>query len=126
MKTKTLLAAGISLLAWLPAHAQVQAQQDWRALLLSALQSPTGTVDTVLAGPFAEQAKQGLKTSDDIRVKVSTVAALPQPGCKRMEVLMYIPDKKFPTSDGGEHEFRTGFQLNLCPDGRPPESSHAK
>jgi len=126
MKRKALIAAGLGLLMCLTAHAQVQAQQDWRALILTALQSPTGSVDTVLTGPFADQAKKGLKTSEDIRVRVSTVAVLPQPGCKRMEVLMYIPDKKFPTTDGGEHEFRTGFQLNVCPDGRPPESSDAK
>lgn len=126
MKNKALVAAGIAFLMSLPTHAQVQAQQDWRALILDAIRSPTGGIDTVLTGPLAEQAKRGLKTSEDIRVRISTVAALPQPGCKRMEVLMYIPDKKFPTTDGGEHEFRTGFQLNICPDGRPPETSHGK
>lgn len=122
MKKNSLIVAGLSLMIWLPAHAE----QDWRALILGALQSPTGSVDTVLTGPYADQAKKGLKTNEDIRVRVFTVASLPQPGCKRMEVLMYIPDKKFPTTDGGEHEFRTGFQLNVCPDGRPPESSDAK
>lgn len=104
----------------------VQAQQDWRGLILQAFHSPTGTVDAVLEGPLAEQAKRGLQTTDDIRVRISTVGPLPQVGCKRMEVLMYIPGKKFPTTAGDAQEFRTGLQLNMCPDGRPPESGHAQ
>ncbi len=102
------------------------AQNDWRGIVMQALNSPSGSAEVVLTGPLAEKTKAGLKTDADILLRVSTVATLPQPGCKRMEVLMYIPGKKFPTTDGGEHEFRSGFQLNVCPDGRPPESSHAR
>lgn len=53
MKKKALIVAGLSLMIWPPAHAE----QDWRALILGALQSPTGSVDTVLTGPYADQAK---------------------------------------------------------------------
>lgn len=116
---------GLLLIASIPFCAHAQAQQDWRSIIMTALQSPSGAAESILIGPMADKAKQGLKTTEDIRIKVTTVASLPQAGCKRLEVLMYIPDKKFPTTDGGQHEFRSGFQLNVCPDGRPPEAQNA-
>lgn len=100
------------------------AQTELRDALMAAMNAESGQIETILTGPMAEAARAGLQTTDDIVVRISTVSALRQAGCKRMDVLLYIPDKKFPTTDGGSHEFRTGFQLNVCPDGRPPESSH--
>ncbi len=116
---------GCLLLASIPFGANAQTQQNWRSIIMTALHSPTGTAESILVGPMADKAREGLKTTEDIRIKVTTVATLPQPGCKRLEIMMYIPDKKFPTTDGGQHEFRSGFQLNVCPDGRPPEAQNA-
>lgn len=97
----------------------------WKSLLLSALTSPTGTATGIVDDPFAERLRRALHTDADLIAKVSTLKTLPQPGCKRLSIELSIPGETFLRTDGDRMPFVTGFAMNLCPNGLPPNVEEA-
>lgn len=95
--------------------------EDIRALMVAAIDSPTGEARGVLASKDAASITQHFKASGPILVDVSTERRYQQPGCSRLKVSfsqegLHLPGFAAPqrrTVDVG---------LNYCRDGNPPRS----
>jgi hypothetical protein len=103
-----------------PTDARVSVE-NLRALMVAAIDSPTGQARGVLAGNDAASITQHFKASGPILVDVSTERRYQQPGCSRLKVSitqegLHLPGFATPqrrTIDVG---------LNYCRDGTPPRS----
>jgi hypothetical protein len=95
--------------------------EDFRILLVSAIDSPTGEAHGILIGQTAQALTSRLKASSPILIDVSTLRRYRQPGCSRLNVRF--------SQQGvvllGSREARTqtlDLGLNYCRDGQPPRS----
>lgn len=95
---------------------------DMRVALFSALRSPSGTYQGELNGDFAEYARRALKAMPGakILIDVKTIGTFEQPGCKRLHSDIAVPEVQWKDASGVMHSFTYQFEVNLCPDGRPP------
>ncbi|KAB2318963.1 hypothetical protein F8A86_11440 [Betaproteobacteria bacterium SCN1] len=114
MTTQTGIAASNSI----PEVSQV------RGLLLSAIESKSGTADAWLVGPMAQKLRAETQAPDGTKVRatVSTVAEI-RPGCKRLRLILAMPSHKMLTRNGTHEAFQMAYELNLCRDGQPPQVS---
>ena len=121
MKTKILRFA-LAILATTTA-AQSLAQEgdrmpvrDLKPLLKAAIEH--GMARGVIVGDAAAYVRQHFDTSAPIEVDVKSLHALPQAGCKRLEVTT----RQLAVSENGKREDKElGYQLSYCRDGTFPE-----
>lgn len=95
---------------------------DMSAAMFSALKSHSGTYKGELTGDFAAYARKALKlpSSAKVYVDVKTVGMFEQPGCRRLRADITVPELRWKDSAGMEQSFSYQYEMNLCPDGRPP------
>jgi len=99
----------------------VSAAQQLRPLLMEAIDAPDGKASSIVYGEEATRLQTTLKTLAPVHAEVTTVARFKQPGCRRLQVKFTIPGELFKTTDGRMMPFSTGFRLNVCRDGSPPQ-----
>lgn len=109
----------ISLVAVFPALAD---QNELQGLALQALKSPSGAAQGEINGPYADAIRAKIQRQDaKIFAEITTIKALKQADCKRLNVRIYTPGTLLPTTDGSNRMLDVSAQMNMCPNGRPPE-----
>lgn len=102
------------------AHAQ---QLDIHDAMFAALLSEQGVYKGELKGDLAAMLQQKLKTTAPVFVDVTTVRTFAQQGCKRLRADITVPGFTWKDQKTGvENSFSYRYEMNLCPDGSPPEN----
>ena len=95
--------------------------EDFRVLLVSAIDSAGGTANGILIGQMAEALTAKMKATSPILIDVTTLRRYQQPGCSRLNVRFSQDGVVLPgTSAPRKQTFDLG--LNYCRDGMPPKS----
>jgi hypothetical protein len=85
---------------------------------LLALAAERGAAHGVLRGPGADYMRRRFDATAPIEIDVSTLHALPQPGCARLEVTTRQRDV---LEQGKRADQELRWQLSFCRDGSFPE-----
>lgn len=116
---KRFLIGLFSLVAAFPALAD---QNELQKLALQALNSPSGAAKGEINGPYADAIRAKIQRDDaKIFAEITTIKALKQADCKRLNIRIYTPGTLLPTTDGGNRMLDVSAQMNMCQNGRPPE-----
>ena len=95
--------------------------EDFRPLLVKAIESSDGTAFGILIGPMAEALTTKMKATSPILIDVTTLRRYKQAGCSRLNVRFAQDGVVLPGTDKPRHQtFDLG--LNYCRDGQPPKS----
>jgi hypothetical protein len=97
------------------------AVEDFRELLVKAIDSSDGAARGMLVGPMADALSSRMKSTAPILVDVTTLRRYRQPGCSRLNVRFSQDGVVLP----GEREPRKetlDLGMNYCKDGLPPRS----
>lgn len=103
----------------MPSHAQTTPRipvSEIKPLL--ALAAERGAAHGVLTGPGADYMRRRFDATTPIEIDVSTLHALPQPGCARLEVTTRQRDV-LEQGQRGDQELR--WEISFCRDGSFPE-----
>lgn len=85
---------------------------------LLALAAERGAAHGVLTGPGADYVRRRFDATTPIEIDVSTLHALPQPGCARLEVTTRQRDV---LEQGKRADQELRWQVSFCRDGSFPE-----
>lgn len=124
--TKCLIALffGVALGHCRPALCQ---ESDIHDAFFSALRSESGSYEGELKGDFAAQVHKMANKAAPVFVRIKTIRVFKQPGCKRLKAEITAPEISWvDTKTGAAQSFSYIFEMNLCPDGMPPETTEAK
>lgn len=95
--------------------------EDFRPLLVKAIESPDGAAFGILIGPMAEALTTKMKATSPILIDVTTLRRYKQAGCSRLNVRFAQDGVVLPGTDKPRNQtFDLG--LNYCRDGQPPKS----
>lgn len=95
--------------------------EDFRVLLVSAIDSSTGSSHGILIGQMAEALTARMKATSPILIDVTTLRRYQQSGCSRLNVRISQDGVLLPGSTTPRKQtFDLG--LNYCRDGLPPKS----
>jgi hypothetical protein len=103
----------------MPGHAQTTQRipvSEIKPLL--ALAAERGAAHGVLTGPGADHMRRRFDATAPIEIDVSTLHALPQPGCARLEVTTRQRDVQ---EQGKRADQELRWQVSFCRDGSFPE-----
>lgn len=95
--------------------------EDVRALLISAIDSPTGQAQGLLIGPVAQRITEHFKATSPILIDVTTERRYRQPGCSRLKLTFSQDGVNLPGAPAPERR-TVDIGLNYCRDGTPPKS----
>jgi len=122
--TKVVLAAAIAALLSTAVAADDAVRlpvEDFRPLLVRAIDSADGTAYGILIGPVAEALTTRMKATSPILIDVTTLRRYKQGGCSRLNVRFAQDGVVLPGTDKSRKQtFDLG--LNYCRDGQPPRS----
>lgn len=120
----SILSIATSAILLAPAAKAQQARlpvEDFRPLLVKAIESPDGAAFGVLIGPMAEALTTKMKATSPILIDVTTLRRYKQSGCSRLNVRFAQDGVVLPGTDKPRNQtFDLG--LNYCRDGQPPKS----
>lgn len=117
MKVKYL--AALPLMVLLSNHSY--ADTNFKELILSALNSKSGTAESNVTGPLADKIRSTINRPNAVvHVEVRTLEKLPQEGCSRVKVRYTTPGTLLPMSDGSTQMLDMNAQINVCKNGLPP------
>lgn len=85
---------------------------------LLALAAERGVAHGVLTGPGADYVRRRFDATTPIEIDVSTLHALPQPGCARLEITTRQRDV---LEQGKRADQELRWQVSFCRDGSFPE-----
>jgi hypothetical protein len=95
--------------------------EDFRSLLVRAIDSPEGAAYGILMGKMAEALTEHMKATSPILIDVTTLRRYKQEGCSRLNVRFSQEGVILPgTQKPRKQTFDLG--LNYCRDGQPPKS----
>jgi hypothetical protein len=95
--------------------------EDFRPLLVKAIESSDGSAFGILIGPMAEALTAKMKAASPILIDVTTLRRYKQAGCSRLNVRFSQDGVVLPGTDKPRKQtFDLG--LNYCRDGQPPKS----
>ena len=94
---------------------------DFRPLLVQAIDSSEGSAYGILIGPMAEALTAKLRATSPILIDVTTLRRYKQAGCSRLNVRFLQDGVVMPGSDR-PHRQTFDLGLNYCRDGQPPKS----
>lgn len=102
----------------------IQKTTQAKSLLLSAIDAPGGKTQAWLEGEIANRIRNQTKApaKSPVLATVSTVKEF-RPGCKRLRMVLSMPDHKMLTIKNTMEPFTMFYELNLCRDGQPPQAS---
>jgi hypothetical protein len=119
--TAALVIAGHQSLAMAADGAARLPVEDFRPLLVKAIDSPEGAAYGILIGKMAEALTERVKATSPILIDVTTVRRYKQEGCSRLNVRFAQDGVVLPGTDKPRRQtFDLG--LNYCRDGQPPKS----
>lgn len=95
--------------------------EDFRPLLVKAIESSEGTAFGILIGPMAEALTTKMKATSPILIDVTTLRRYKQVGCSRLNVRFSQDGVVLPGTDKPRNQ-TLDVGLNYCRDGRPPKS----
>jgi hypothetical protein len=106
-----------------PATAAYPRSSDLHGVLMDAMNPPHSVKKFWLAGVLADKlrAQTQVPPATPVLVTISTLK-LYQHGCNRMRIRFAEPSHWMATVDGSEAPFSVYYDLNICRDGRPPQS----
>lgn len=100
-------------------HAQGQPSgrvyDDQLALVADAIRD--GHAQGVMRGAVADMFRRQFQATGPLRAEARVIKALPEPDCKRLEIVMTQTDAVAPQ---GRTDAVMTMQLNICADGSPP------
>ena len=114
-RRSALAAVVLGALVAIPSHAQTTQRipvSEIRPLL--ALAAERGAAHGVLTGPGADYMRRRFDANTPIEIDVSTLHALPQPGCARLEVTTRQRDV---LEQGKRADQELRWQVSFCRDG---------
>ena len=95
--------------------------ENFRSLLVQAIDSSEGSAHGILIGPMAEALTARMKATSPILIDVTTLRRYKQAGCSRLNVRFSQDGVVLPGTDKPRNQtFDLG--LNYCRDGQPPKS----
>lgn len=95
--------------------------EDFRPLLVKAIDSSAGAAFGILIGPMAEALTTRMNATSPILIDVTTLRRYKQAGCSRLNVRFSQNGVVLPGTDRPRKQtFDLG--LNYCRDGKPPRS----
>lgn len=98
-------------------------QNELKLLALQALKAPSGSAKSEILGPYAEVIRAKIQRPDaKVYAEVTTVMTFKQQECKRLNVRIFTPGTLLPTSDGSSRILDMNAQMNMCLNGRPPDT----
>lgn len=92
-----------------------------RALLLAAIQAPSGDAHGVLTGEIADAISKRFAATSPIFIDVTTERRYRQPGCSRLKVLFWQDGVLLPGASSARKQTME-MGINYCLDGLPPRS----
>ena len=95
--------------------------EDFRPLLVKAIDSPDGLAFGVLIGPMAEALSTRMRASSPVLIDVTTLRRYKQAGCSRLNV-RFSQDGVVPPGTDKPRKQTFDLGLNYCRDGQPPKS----
>lgn len=108
-------------------NAQAFSGTDFKALLLEAINAPTGISKAEVTGPLADKIRGQIgQPTATVMAAVSVIEKLPQEGCKRLLIQITTPGTLLATSDGKSRPLEMMMKLNMCPNGLPPTNQQAR
>lgn len=110
----------VGLFAAAASHAQGLQSNEVREAFMRAVKSPEGRYEGPLTGATVAGIQRRFRTDAPFFIRITTIHHFKQKGCKRLQSNIYAPDSMIKRADGTSAPFDFGFQMNLCPDGRPP------
>jgi hypothetical protein len=117
-----LLAIGLSTSStWSAQPSTRLAVEDFRELLVKAIESEDGAAHGMLVGPVANALSSRMKTTAPILVDVTTLKRYQQPGCSRLSVRFSQDGVVLPGEDKPRRE-TLDLGMNYCKDGLSPRS----
>lgn len=119
--TRRLLAAAMIACTATPWAQDDIPAQEIRALMVAAIDAPSGQARGTLTGPLSDAMRTRFKASGPIEVEVTTLRRYAQPGCRRLNVRfsqvgVMLSGASTPRAQTVE------FGINYCRDGSPPAS----
>lgn len=97
------------------------AVQDVKALLLAAIEAPSGQAQGILTGELADAITRRFKGSTPIYIDVSTERRYSQQGCSRLQVRFWQDGVQLPEVSAPRRQ-TIDFGIDYCRDGLPPKS----
>ena len=97
------------------------AVQDVKALLLAAIEAPSGQAQGILTGELADAITRRFKGGTPIYVDVSTERRYSQQGCTRLQVRFWQDGVQLPEVSAPRRQ-TIDFGIDYCRDGLPPKS----
>ena len=114
-----LAAVALGALIAMPSHAQTKQRMVVTEIKpLLALAAERGAAHGVLTGPGADYMRRRFDATAAIEIDVSTLHALPQAGCARLEVTTRQRDV---LEQGKRADQELRWQVSFCRDGSFPE-----
>lgn len=95
--------------------------EDFRVLMVQALDAPSGSVAGVLTGEMAEAVSAHLGASSPIFIDVTTLRRYRQSGCARLNLRFSQTGVRLPDSTQAQDR-AVNVGINYCRDGKPPRS----
>ncbi len=97
------------------------AVQDVKALLVAAIEAPSGRAQGILTGELADAITRRFKGSTPIYIDVSTERRYSQQGCSRLLVRFWQDGVQLPEVSAPRRQ-TIDFGIDYCRDGLPPKS----
>jgi hypothetical protein len=113
------LGAGLATTA--QAEPQRRQVQDFRELMVEAIDASDGKAQGQLVGEMVQALSAGLKTTAPVLVDVRTELDYAQEGCRRLVVTFSQDGVHLPGFDKPQHR-SMDMGINYCRDGKPPRS----
>ena len=105
-------------------RAQAQSRiavQDVKALLVAAIEAPSGRAQGILTGELADAITRRFKGGTPIYIDVSTERRYSQQGCSRLQVRFWQDGVQLPEVSAPRRQ-TIDFGIDYCRDGLPPKS----
>lgn len=101
--------------------AQASESYTVKALMMRALNSPSGIARGIIEGKEADKIHEATGSNDPLRGEVTTIKRYKEEGCSRLAVKLTQPNT--PTRQGTRTDFVLNYELNLCQNGMPPRDA---
>jgi hypothetical protein len=98
-----------------------RAVQDFRELMVEAIDAPDGKAQGQLVGEMVQALSAGLKTNAPVLVDVRTERRYAQEGCRRLVVTFSQDGVHLPGFDKPQQR-SMDMGINYCRDGKPPRA----
>lgn len=78
-----------------------------------------GSASDVLTGSVADYWQGQTRSKSPVLMKAKVIKQFKEKGCGRLSITMH--QENVPLKKGGVAPFEYSYQMNLCPDGSPPQ-----